>query len=153
MCCFPTASLVFLVRFSAQGEGEQGGGRKGLRSPLGDDNEGRPSVMFPSLSQKPGFCAAAEIPPCMHFFFLPWVKAERSQQQNTLGDAPLYRPDMKHSFPPDTPASGHSISSDLHSPPGVIHHIPRPYAYLQDGNPATWPFLLRSHWLNENLLF
>lgn len=34
---------------------------------------------------------------------------------------------MKHSFPPDTPASGHNIGSDLHCPSGAIHPIPHPY--------------------------
>lgn len=45
----------------------------------------------------------------------------------------LYRPDTKHRFPLETPASGHNISSDLHRPSGVIHHLPHPYPCLQMG--------------------
>lgn len=43
----------------------------------------------------------------------------------------LHRPDMKHSFPLDTSASGHNISNDLHRPSGVIHPILHPYPCLR----------------------
>lgn len=70
-----------------------------------------------------------------------------------LGSALLYRPDTKHSFPLGPPASGENISSDLHGPSVVIHHMPPPLSLPSNGNPATWTCSWRSRRLREDLLF
>lgn len=69
-----------------------------------------------------------------------WRRWREGLSQKILGNSPPYPPDMKHSFLPDALASGPNISSDLHSPSGVIHHIAPFLPVPSNGNPGMWPF-------------
>lgn len=150
MSYFATASSVFRVVFSPWGWGWDG--RVWFRTHR--STGGWQWRMTPSHVAKVTDLEAGLPRCCRNPSTAARGRWREGSQQNILGNTPPSCPDMKHSLPSlDTPASGHNISSDLHSPSGVIHHVPLPLPLPSHGNPATRPFLLRSHWLTENLLF